>query len=133
MRRLLLVMLVVRCAVSAGDAEPTGLACIEHLDVPKYIPLARMAGLDGVVRLHVTGAEPKWTVLEAKPKLFESAGRQVGTTIRLKSACHQRSVELIFEFRIRPNEPTRDRDERVTFSAPNRIIISTNLGPINYH
>lgn len=131
LRAFFFALLAAGLAVPADEAEPTGLGCIENLEIPKYPRLARQSSLDGLVRLQLSWRD-KWQNLDVKPSIFEGFAWQVGATAFLRKACQSRPVELVFEFRMRPDSPAGKQDDRITLVAPNRFIITTNRAEVNY-
>ena len=117
---------------STSATDNTNMACVEHLQIPTYPPLARQARLAGTLVVTVElSADATVRNVTAESKLNNNGARIVlerPTEIYLRKSqfskeCAGKTVVLLFEFQIN-GDPNDRQQQEVAFGYPNRFFIT---------
>jgi len=125
---------VVLClGLSLTSARPEDSVCVLHLESPLYDPLARQTRVQGDVRIRVrieaTGKVISAQTESGHPLLAREAEKNIQKW--LFNPGNERTIEVIYEFRLDEPEIYYDPPSRVSFDLPSRVRIRSNFKKIN--
>jgi hypothetical protein len=134
------VLVLSSLALSQGTtADDTNASCIEKLQIPNYVPLARYGRLSGTFTVSVV-LGPDATVQSISSEMVATFPQSKGIFIpaiekALRSSvfarrCGGKTVKLVFQFVLGDGEPS-DHGQEVSFAYPNRFWISVPPTPLN--
>jgi hypothetical protein len=113
------------------NGDDSNIICVERLQMPTYVPLAKMARIEGTVTAMVSlspnGLVQQVGTGKAHPLLAPSVKEAIRQAM-FRSNCGGRTVVLIFHFNIR-GEPSDYPKQSVSFGFPNHFwIVSEPYG-----
>jgi hypothetical protein len=106
--------------------------CVELLEKPTYNPLARMAGIEGIVKVHFSieaDGIVSNVLSEGQPLLVQSVETGIIRTHIGDSHC-EGNYDLEYRFGLNP-VVSDDSMLSVTFAAPNQFFVATNLTKVS--
>lgn len=108
--------------------------CVVRLELPKYPPLARQAGLGGeaVATIRV-GRDGRAERVEVRG-VYAILEREIQERMRLSlfsPSCQDKTVNVTFVFRIENVRSGRQDATRTWFEPPNKFILSTPMSELN--
>ncbi len=124
-----------RASCAAG--APTGLDCVERLEVPQYPGIGQRAAfradIEASIVLKPDGSIESTRLTSAAPasvvKLFEPEIDRAIRSSRFSTYCRAQVVTVVFQFRLTAN--VGDDYRAVSFGVPNRFEIVASLPRIN--
>lgn len=133
---LLMLTVPPRASAQPGVADsPSGIECLERLEVPNYPPLPRQARIQGTLTVRVQlsdqgtvkSVESAFKGISGRTNaLFEADAEKAMRDSRFSKACTNRRVTLIFHFEFRETE-----GPLFAFGPPNEFWVRATPGFVN--
>lgn len=131
-RPLPLICIAAFIFLNSVTARAELYPCVTELKIPDYPPLARQAGLEGIVVVKVrfgSSSIPLFYSIHGPHKLLESASKHAMDKSSFSSECVGEVEDIVFDFRLM-SPRKRSADNAVFFKPPNIFIIRSNQYPI---
>ena len=107
--------------------------CVVHLESPRYDPLARQIRVQGdvpvQVRINESGKVTSARATTGHPLLVRVAEGNIQTWVFNRG--EERTIEIVYQFRLEEPEVYYDPPSRVTFDLPHQVRITSNFKPVD--
>jgi hypothetical protein len=133
---LLLMIAPYRASGQSGPVEvPSNIGCLEHLEIPEYPPLARVARLHAIQAVKVVlssqatiqsiGFSLQGKAASLPEKSFKEGAEKALKNARFSKACGGKTITLVFDYELSNDERT------FAFEPPNHFLIRSGGVYIN--
>ena|SRR2546425_11045022 len=126
MVRYSLIFLLLSLVLSTNRCQELSVI---HLESPNYHHLARAAGLQGEVRVQVKIAADGKVVSTGATSGHQLLRREAESNVQkwLFNSGEDRTLDVLYEFRLEEPEVYCDPPSRVTFDLPHKVRVVSNF------
>src|SRR5216684_2858464 len=109
--------------------EGAGTRCVLHIESPQYPHLARMARIQGEVKIHAKISCDGKVISVTTESGHTILKREVEENVKkwVFAPGGERNIEIFYEFRLEEPEVTYTPPAKITFDLPYRVLIVSNF------